>query len=177
MFEKLFKKSGWTDIVIALLFVLFGIMLIASPEVITAMISIILGIICIIVGILKISDYIARGKIDNYLLAIGIVSIITGLVVMFCGDIIFSVFRILIAIWIIYSGIMNLQTSIIWKEYKSRLWLITLLLSIVMIIGGIYILVNQGTLIQMVGIIIVAYGIIDIIENVIFIKKVDNYLK
>ena len=176
MLEKLLKKSGWTDIIIAILFILFGIMLIASPEVITAMISIILGIICILIGILKMCDYLAKGKSDNYLLAISIVAIITGIIVMFCGDVIFSIFRILIAIWIIYSGIMNLQTAIVWKDYKSKLWIITLILSIVMVIAGIYMLVNQGAVLQMVGVIILAYGIVDVIENVIFIKKIDNYL-
>ena len=95
---------------------------------------------------------------------------------MFCGDVIFSIFRILIAIWIIYSGIMNLQTAIVWKDYKSKLWIITLILSIVMVIAGIYMLVNQGAVLQMVGVIILAYGIVDVIENVIFIKKIDNYL-
>ena len=95
---------------------------------------------------------------------------------MFCGDVIFSIFRILIAIWIIYSGIMNLQTAIVWKDYKSKLWIITLILSIVMVIAGVYMLVNQGAVLQMVGVIILAYGIVDVIENVIFIKKIDNYL-
>jgi len=95
---------------------------------------------------------------------------------MFCGDIIFSVFRTLISIWIIYSGIMNLQTSIIWKDYKSKLWITTLILSIITLIAGIYMLVNQGSMLQMIGVIILIYGIIDIIENIIFIKKVDNYL-
>lgn len=176
MLEKILKKSGWTDIIIAILFILFGIMLIASPEVITAMISIILGVICILIGILKMCDYLAKGKNDNYLLAISIVTIITGIIVMFCGDVIFSIFRILIAIWIIYSGIMNLQTAIVWKDYKSKLWIITLILSIIMVITGIYMLVNQGAVLQMVGVIILAYGIVDVIENVIFIKKIDNYL-
>ena len=177
MFEKILKKSGWSDLLIALLFVLFGIMLIVSPEVVTAMISIILGGICIIIGILKLFDYISRGKTEKYLLAISIAVIITGIIIMFCGNVIFSIFRILIAIWIIYSGIMNLQTSIIWKDYKSRLWLVTLIMSIVMICAGIYILVNQGAMIQILGGIIIAYGIFDIIENIIFIKKVDNYLR
>ena len=176
MLEKLLKKSGWTDIIIAILFILLGIMLIASPEVITAMISIILGIICILIGILKMCDYLAKGKSDNYLLAISIVAIITGIIVMFFVFVIFSIFRILIAIWIIYSGIMNLQTAIVWKDYKSKLWIITLILSIVMVIAGIYMLVNQGAVLQMVGVIILAYGIVDVIENVIFIKKIDNYL-
>ena len=96
---------------------------------------------------------------------------------MFCADIILSAFRILIAIWIIYSGILNLQTTIVWKDYKSRLWLLTLLLSIATIGVGIYILVNSGAIMQTIGIAILVYGIVNIIESFIFIKKVDNYLE
>ena len=174
--EKFLKRSGWTDIVIALIFILFGIMLITRPEAIVSMIAILLGGICIVIGILRLIDFFYLKKQDNYLLAIAIVMIVTGIIVMFCADIILSVFRIIIAIWIIYSGIMNMQTAIVWKDFKSRLWLFTLILSIVMIIGGIYVLVNTGAIIQTIGVIILAYGIIDIIENVIFIKKIDNYL-
>lgn len=174
--EKFLKKSSWTDIVVSLLFVLFGIMMMARPESIMSVISILLGAICVVMGVLKGIDYFASGKTDNYLLAIAIVAIITGFIIMFCADIILSVFRILIAIWIIYSGIMNLQTTIVWKDYKSRLWLLTLLLAIAMIIAGIYILINNGAMLQIVGGIIVAYGIFDIVESVIFIKKIDDYL-
>lgn len=175
--EKFLKKSSWTDIVVSLLFVLFGIMMMARPESIMSVISILLGAICVVMGVLKGIDYFASGKTDNYLLAIAIVAIITGFIIMFCADIILSVFRILIAIWIIYSGIMNLQTTIVWKDYKSRLWLLTLLLAIAMIIAGIYILINNGAMLQIVGGIIVAYGILDIVESVIFIKKIDDYLE
>lgn len=174
--EKFLKKSGWTDIIVSLLFILFGTMLIARPESIMSIVSVLLGAICMAMGVLKGIDYFASGKRDNYLLAISIVAVITGIVIMFCADIILSIFRILIAIWIIYSGIMNLQTTIVWKDYKSRLWLLTLLLAIAMILGGIYILVNNGAMLQIVGGIIVTYGIIDIVESAIFIKKIDDYL-
>lgn len=176
MWKSFLKKSGWTDIVMSLVFILFGIMLITRPETIISIISIILGLIFIIMGLLKMIDYFSTNKEDNYMFAVSVVAIITGIVIMFCADIILSAFRILIAIWIIYSGIMNLQTTIIWKEYKSKLWLTTLILAIITIMAGIYILVNNGAIIQTVGIAIVVYGLVDIIENVIFIKKVDNYL-
>ncbi len=175
--EKFLKKSSWADIIVSLLFILFGIMLMARPESIMSIISFLLGAICMVMGALKGIDYFASGKKDNYLLAIAVVAIIIGIIIMFCADIILSVFRILIAIWIIYSGIMNLQTTIVWKDYKSRLWLLTLLLSITMILGGIYILVNNGAMLQIVGGIIVAYGIIDIMESAIFMKKLDHYLE
>ena len=176
MWKKFLKKSGWTDIIISLIFIIFGIMLISRPEAIVSAISFILGGIFVVMGFLKIIDYYSNGKQDNYLIALAVVMLIVGFIIMFFADIILSVFRILIAIWIIYSGIMNLQTAIVWKDYKSRLWLLTLLLAVVTIIVGIYILVNTGAIMQTIGIAILIYGIVDIIEGFIFIKKVDNYL-
>ena len=174
--EKFLKRSSWTDIVISILFILFGVMLIARPDTIMSVISILLGAICVLKGVLTGIDYFASDKKDNYLLAISIVAIIVGIIIMLCSEIIFSVFRILIALWIIYSGLIDLQTTIVWKDYKSNLWLLTLILSIAMILGGVYILINNGAMLQIIGIIIVVYGIIDVIENAIFIKKIDNYL-
>ena len=175
--EKFLKKSSWTDIAISLLFVLFGILLIARPESIMSVVSILLGMICVAMGVLKSIDYFSSGKTNNYLLAVSIAFIIIGIIVMFCADIILSVFRILIAIWIIYSGIINLQTTIVWKDYKSKLWLVSVVLAVIMILGGIYILVNQGTVLQIVGVVLCTYGIIDMVESIIFIKKIDNYLE
>lgn len=177
MLEKFLKKSGWTDIVLSLIFILFGIMLITNPEAIVSFIAIILGVIFVLFGILKLIEYFTADKTNRYLLATGIVTIIIGIVIMNCANIILSVFRIVIAIWIIYSGIVNLQTAIIWKDYKSRLWLVTLLLSIAIIIAGIFILVNSGAILQTIGVVILTYAIINIVENIIFIKKIDNYLE
>ena len=176
MWKKFLKKSGWTDIIVSLIFIVFGIMLISRPEAIVSVISILLGAIFIVMGVLKIIDYYSNGKQDNYLIAIATVLILVGIIIMFCADIILSVFRILIGIWIIYSGIMNLQTAIIWKDYKSRLWFVTLLLAIVTIIVGIYILINTGAILKTIGFAILIYGLVDIVESFIFIKKVDNYL-
>ena len=99
-------------------------------------------------GVLKLIDYVSGGRQDNYLLAMAIVLVIAGIVIMICAESIISIFRVIIGLWIIYSGIMNLQTTIVWKDYKSRIWLTTLLLAIAMIIAGIYVLVNDGVIIQ-----------------------------
>lgn len=177
MWKKFLKKSGWTDIVISLVFILFGIMLIARPEYVMSGISLLLGVVFIVAGVLKAIDYFSLSKIDNYLLAIAIVMILVGIILMFCSDIIMSAVRILIAIWILYSGIMNLQITVVWKDYKTTLWGVSLILAIATIAVGIYMLVNPGALLQTGGVAILAYGLVNIIENIIFIKKVDNYLE
>lgn len=177
MWKKFLKKSSWTDIVISLAFIMLGIMFIANPEAVKAAIALILGVIAIGMGVLRIIDYYSMGKNDNYLLAFAVVLIIVGIIIIMCAEPVMSLFRIIIGLWIIYSGILNLQTTIVWKEYKSKVWLSALILSIAMIIVGIYILINNGIILQTVGITIIIYGIIDIIESLIFIKKIDDYLK
>ena len=57
MFEKLLKRSSWTDIVISLIFVLLGILLIAKPDETVAAISMIFGILFIAIGVLKLVEY------------------------------------------------------------------------------------------------------------------------
>ena len=72
---------------------------------------------------------------------------------------------------------MNLNTAIQWKDLQSRLWLLTVIFSILVVIGGIYILANSGAILETIGVLIIIYGVMDIIERLIFMKKIDNYLK
>lgn len=177
MLEKILKKASWSDIVISIIFIVFGVFLVTNPNTVVSMISVILGAIFIVIGVFKIFDYYSKGKQDNYMLGIGAVAILIGIVIMFCTGIILSIFRIIIGIWIIYSGIMNMQTAIVWKDLKSRLWLLTVIFSMAVIGLGIYVLANSGTILETIGTIIIIYGVMDIIERLIFIKKVDNYLQ
>lgn len=50
-------------------------------------------------------------------------------------------------------------------------------ISILVVIGGIYILANSGAILETIGVLIIIYGVMDIIERLIFMKKIDNYLK
>ena len=176
MLEKILKKASWSDIIISIIFVIFGIFLVSNPDTIISMISVILGAIFIAMGVFKVMEYVSKGKQDTYLLGIGAVAILIGIIIMFCTGIILSLFRIIMGIWIIYSGIMNLQTAVKWKDLQSRLWLATVIGAAILIIAGIYVLINSGAILQTIGAIIIIYGVIDIIERIIFIKNVDNYL-
>lgn len=176
MLKNILKKSGWTDVIVSILFILFGIMLIARPNEVMSIISILLGLVFVVLGISKIVEYFSNNKQERYLLPVATILILIGIGVMFCTNLIFSIFRIILAIWIIYTGLMNLYELFIWKEYTSRLWLLSLLFTVLMLVAGVYVLVNTGAILQTIGIILICYGIINIIQNCIFIKKIDNYL-
>ncbi len=177
MVEKFLKRSSWTDIVISIIFVLFGALLIAKPNETVGAISIILGILFIAMGVLKLVEYYTADTKEDWLLTVALISVVLGIVILFASDAILSVFRVIVGIWIIATGIMDLQTTLVWKEVKSPYWTAAVALSMVMMLAGIIILVNQNILFTTMGIIIVIYGILDIIDRFIFMKKISNYMK
>ena len=69
------------------------------------------------------------------------------------------------------------KTVLVWKQVKSPYWTVSLLLTILMIFAGIVILINQQIVLTAVGVIIIIYGIFDIIDRIIFMKKIDDYMK
>ncbi len=176
MFEKFLKRTNWTDIVISALFALLGILLVAKPTEMQSVISILLGIVLLTMSFLKLVDYFTSEDKEDYLLTIALVSAILGVISLFCADLIASIFRALLGVWIIISGIRNFQTTLVWKDVKSKLWTTTVLCSLVMIIAGIVILVSTTLAFRLVGIAILIYAILDIISRIIFAKEIKNYL-
>ena len=176
MFEKFLKRTNWTDFVISILFVILGALFIAKPTEMMSVISILLGMVLFIVGFLKIVDYFTSKDKEDYLLTIALVSVVLGVIVLFCSDVITGIFRVLLGIWIIISGIKNFQTTLVWKDVKSNLWTLTVLCSLLMIIAGIVVLVSTTLALRIVGIVIVIYAVLDIIARAIFIKEVQDYL-
>ena len=177
MFEKFLKRSSWTDIVISIIFVIFGVLLVARPDATVGAISVILGIVFIAMGVLKLIEYYTSDTKEDWLLTISLVSVIFGVVILFASDSVLAFFRVILGIWIIVTGVMDLQTIMVWKQVKSPYWTTSLILTILMILAGIIILINQQIVLTAVGILIIIYGIMDIVDRFIFMKKIDDYMK
>ena len=176
MSEKFLKRTNWTDIVISILFVILGALLTIRPIEMMSVISILLGMVLFIMGFLKLVDYFTSKDKEDYLLTFALIAAVLGVIVLSCSDVITGIFRVILGIWIIVSGIRNFQTSLVWKEVKSGLWTITVLCALLMIIAGIVVLVSSTLAIRIVGITIVIYAVLDIIARAIFMKKVQDYL-
>ena len=177
MFEKFLKRSSWTDIVISIIFIIFGVLLVAKPEETKGAISIILGILFIAMGVLKLIEYYTSETKDDLMLTVALVTVIFGVIILFASDAVLTFFRVILGVWIIVTGVMDLQTILIWKQVRSPYWTVSLLLTIFMILSGIIILVNQGIVLTVLGGLIIVYGILDIIDRLIFMKKIDDYMK
>ena len=110
MFEKFLKRSSWTDIVISIIFVIFGVLLVAKPEATVGAISVILGILFIAMGALKLIEYYTSDTKEDWLLTVALVAVIFGIVILFASDSVLAFFRVILGIWIIVTGVMDLQT-------------------------------------------------------------------
>ena len=173
--EKFLKKAGWTSILTSLVLAIIGIVMIYNPQTTMQFISTILGIFFIIMGIIKLINYfVTKGNSSLFTndIAWGIISIIIGLVVIVYSSTIENIFRIMIGIWIIYSGFTRLNLSFKLKSVSQKVWAFVLILSVLMIIGGLYVTFYTGALILTLGVIILIYSIMDIIEGFIFMRNI-----
>lgn len=170
---KILKKTGWSSIITSTVFAVIGIVLIASPEATITIISTILGLTLIVFGGYKGIEYL-KNKGNNsysYDLAYGIIAIILGIVAMIYHQEIGTIFRILIGLWIIYSSVIRATLSLQLRSTKSKVWLYSLIIALVMLACGIYTISNAGTIVVAVGIVVLIYSILDIIEGIIFLKN------
>lgn len=177
MISKVFKRSSWIDMIISIIFIVLGALLIGKPEQTLEAISIILGIVFISMGVLKLIEYFIENKKEDYLLMIALVCVIFGAIIMFATDTILSFFRIILGIWIIITGVMDFQITLRWKEFKSPYCLISILFSILIMFSGFLILINRDIILTTIGIIIFIYGILDVIDRIIFMNKINDFIK
>ncbi|MBR1802383.1 MAG: DUF308 domain-containing protein [Clostridia bacterium] len=173
--EKIFKKTGWFSILESVIFAILGAILIWKPEGTVKVISYILGIIFIVAGLYKIIHYLStKGKYDfyNYDLIYGLLACILGIVTIIYSTTIGSIFRIIIGIWIIYSSLIRLSASMKLRTITSRMWIYSLVLAIAMLICGLYVTLNAGAIVVTIGAMMIVYSVIDIIEDIIFMRNV-----
>lgn len=173
--EKIFKKTGWISIFESIIFAILGAIMIWKPEGTVKVISYILGAIFMIVGICKIINYFsAKGKYNfyNYNLVYGLIACILGIVTIAFSNTIGSIFRVIIGIWIIYSSFLRMGLSVNLKSLKIDIWIYSLILAIMMFICGLYITMNSGAVIITIGIMMIITSVIDIIEDIIFMKNI-----
>lgn len=175
-FEKIMKREKWVDIIISVILIIIGTILILRPANTLNFIAIVLGAIVTILGIYKIIKYFHDKEefgenIYNNNLVIGIMIIIFGLILFMYTPIIESLLRILIGLWIVYNSLIKLIEARIFKDINNKMWLFFIISSIAAILVGLYIILHSGAIIQIIGVLVIIYSILDIVETIIYNKN------
>lgn len=172
--EKALKRTGFISILESFLFIILGIILIWKAEVALKVIACILGTIFILIGIAKVGEHIVSNKENldmyNFNLIYGLMAIVIGVVTIYYSQTIETILRIIIGVWIIYSSIIRFSLSLKLKKIEARAWIGSTLLAVAMFFCGLYVILNAGTIITTIGVMMIIYSIMDIVEDVIFIK-------
>ena len=170
------KKISIVSIIIA---IVMGILFIAFPDKCITYVSLAVGISLILLGVAGIISYIAD-KSSSFTLALGIVSVIAGIVVCAKYQAIISFIVVFLGLFILICGIFNLFTAI--KVIASSFvfgWA-TLALSLVTSVFGIIAITKSGTLtitiVQFIGVALLVYALLDIISY-IQVKKLAKEVK
>ncbi len=175
--ENFLKKIGWSSIVTSVITAIIGVVIICNPMVTMKLVAYALGSIFIVFGVIKLVNYfVAKGTYDfyNYEIIYGLLAIIIGIITFVHSQTIGTIFRMIIGVWILYSGFMRLGLVLKLKNLEIEEWKHALIIAILIFICGIYVLVKAETIGIAIGVAILIYSVMDVIEGVIFLRNVDS---
>lgn len=168
------NKITINNLIYALLFLVFGIILLTSTEDLISIVSKVAGSIFIIIGIVKTIIYIyMKGKLGQYSiskLALGLVFICFGLLLVLVSSTLSFVIRTVIGLWVLFAGINRIILAISIKSIDNKGFFLYLITSFIMIVLGI--LLISAIFDQIIGLLIIIYSVIEIVNYIYY--KVNN---
>ena len=163
-----FEKSS---IIISILFFLFGLILFIDFNKVINFVSYVLGTIIIALGVYKLWSY-YRKKLNNEItdyneFGFGVVDLILGVLIIVLAEAFTTILRFFVGGYILLAGINRFVQTMSNNELKRNKFISLLLMSIIVIGLGVYTILNKNSL-DIIGLLIMIYSIIEIIESIMF---------
>lgn len=171
--NNLIIKKDKSSIISSILFLIVGIFLFANPTEMVKFITYIIGVIFVVYGSIKLYNYYKfKETISNIQLTLGITTIVLGLIIMFCNGIIEFAIRLVMGGFILANGLNKMIVAINSKD-KNDKWIPLLIISILLILGGLYMILKSNIVLSTVGIVLIIYSSVDIISYILYPKNKD----
>ena len=174
------KDIGQDTIITSLAFALLGLVLIMFPSLTIKVISYIIGLFIIVMGLIKIYNYYkSKGQKDifNNDITYGMLAVVGGIAVIICAPIVTQIFRVIIGLFVIYSGSVKLIFGLKLNEISKKLGRISISSAVVMLICGLIILFYYNSIMVALGITLLVFAIMNLLEGIIYIRNVDTVYK
>ncbi len=172
------------SILLDIIFIALGIFLVINPELSTRVSGVLIGIGLIVAGLYAIIKYVLNmdaAFIFTFELIFGILSTIGGILVMANPLAIANFITIIIGLWFIVSAVIKGSIALQFKNYNEETWILNLVISLLTIVLGILLITNPFSayivLSTYVGIMIIMYSGMDIVEQLLFRKRAANIEK
>ena len=181
MIKEYIKKYEMFSVVVSILMIFLSILLIVKPLESLEVFTIIFSIIILITGIGYIISYFTVPKLTRLLsfdLLMGLITIISGIMLIVYKSSVISIFPIILGMWIIISNLFKLQLSINLSLVLENNCALLILITILMIIIGILLIVNPFdsfmTITVMVGVSLLITEVINLIESIYALIKLKS---
>ena len=163
------KKVKWSIIILAVAYMVLGVVIIISPGKTLNIFSYILAATLIVFGTINLIQYMrtdAMEVFNKYDLVIGFSSIIGGVLIIINVDKFQNIILIALGFMVMISGILKFQNSVNLMRLKASNWHITFGMAIINIVFGVILLINPFAIelfLVLLGIGFIFSGLTDII--------------
>lgn len=181
--ENKIKRIFNLSLITSIIFVIVGLFLFIKPDTTISLISYTFGAVLLLMGLINVYKYFSSNNKLNMFsfdLAYGVLLVIAGLFLIIDTSIFAKVINIILGIWIIVNSITKFQYGIVLKRVKNSDWGYTIFVSLLSFFWGVLLLVNPFesalTITQIIGIFIIVYAVLDIIDNFVIRKNINDIL-
>lgn len=161
-FLKGLKRFSIATIIVS---AIMGVLFIAFPSKCIQYISLVVGVSLIVTGIISVVSYIVE-RDTKLPLVLGTISLISGIIVCAKYRAIISIIVVILGIFILTSGIVDMATSIRSIMLFRKSGWFTMLLSVITIIFGIVAITKSAQLtdgiVQFIGAALIVYAVLDL---------------
>lgn len=177
------KRIYRVSLASSIIFLIFGLFLVFQTEGVIRTVSIFMGSLLFIIGIVPIVNYF-KNRLGNFFssagLLYGIFSVVAGLLILFNTKILATIIPILTGVWMIINSVNKIQIAMELRDNNVKSWLITFIFAILILILGALFIINPFAsavlLGKTIGIFIVIYAILDIVDSVIIKVKAKDVI-
>ena len=178
--EKIIKSSIFGSIGLIIL----GILLFLYSELTIVSISYVIGGLLVAIGVMALIKYInnANKNTQNELdIVYGVGTVILGIIVISNPKAIASIIPFVLGIIMVFNSSVKLQYCFELKKGKNELWSSTMIMTVLTLTCGIFLVFNPfkgaEVITKIVGCIIIAYGILDMISSLRIRKTINTIQK
>ena len=171
-FLKGLKRFSIATIIVS---AIMGVLFIAFPSKCIQYISLVVGVSLIVTGIISVVSYIVE-RDTKLPLVLGTISLISGIIVCAKYRAIISIIVVILGIFILTSGIVDMATSIRSIMIFRKSGWFTMLLSVITIIFGIVAITKSAQLtdgiVRFIGAALIVYAVLDLVTYIQVNSKV-----
>lgn len=166
------KKIMNKNIIISIIVFLVGLILFLKPDATIKSITIIIGILLIIMGSGPILELVkSKEKKLSFSIAPSVILFVIAFILFFKPELLISIIPILIGVALVMSSAFRLQNIYNIKKINGVFNIWTLIITMVILVLGLLLIINPFggvlTATKLIGIFLMIYSILDIIDNII----------